>query len=185
MMLDDLRDISVRQWALAGLSFCVLMMAVALGLEHLADLAPCPLCIFQRVAVLAAALVFAIAAIHNPEGRGGAFVYGLLGLLAAGAGIGLAWRHLWLQSLPADEVPSCGPGLDYMMDMLPLQQVISQVLTASGECADISMRVFGLSLPGWTLIGFVVLALVPLGMLVSLIRPRHSGYRWMDIPPVD
>ncbi|MGO2131389.1 MAG: disulfide bond formation protein B [Halomonas sp.] len=184
-MWDELREVSVRRWALLGLAFCVLMIMVALGLEHLADLEPCPLCIFQRVAVLAAALVFAIAAIHNPEGRGGAFVYGLLGLLAAAGGIGLAWRHLWLQSLPADKVPSCGPGLDYMMDMLPLQQVISQVLTASGECADISLRFLGLSLPGWTLIGFVLLALIPLGMLLSLIRARRSGYRWMDVPPAD
>lgn len=180
-MIEELRELSVRCWALMGLAFCVLMMAVALGLEHLAGLAPCPLCVFQRVAVIAAALVFAIAALHNPEGRGGAFGYALLSLLAVAAGIGLAARHLWLQSLPADEVPSCGPPLDYMMDMLPLQQVISQVLTASGECADISMRFLGLSLPGWTLIGFVVLALAPLGMLLRLIK-RRSGYRWQGIP---
>ncbi|WP_156906457.1 disulfide bond formation protein B [Halomonas halocynthiae] len=184
-MLEDLREMSVRCWALMGLAFCILMMAVALGLEHLADLAPCSLCIFQRVAVLGAALVFAIAAIHNPEGRGGAFVYGSLGLLAAGSGVALAWRHLWLQSLPADEVPSCGPPLDYMMEMLPLQQVISQVLTASGECAVVSLRFLGLSLSGWTLVGFVVLALLPLGMLLRLIQGRRSGYRWMNTPPAD
>lgn len=185
MMWDELRDVSVRSWALIGLAFCVLMMAVALGLEHLADLEPCSLCIFQRIAVMAAGLVFAIAAIHNPAGRGGAFGYGLLGLLAAGGGIGLAWRHLWLQSLPAEDVPSCGPDLSYMMDVLPLQQVISQVLTASGECAEISLRVLGLSLPAWTLIGFVLLALIPLGMLLSLIKPRRRGYRWMEVPSGD
>lgn len=184
-MWDDLRDLSVRNWALMGLAFCVLMMAVALGLEHLADLEPCSLCIFQRVAVIAAGVVFAIAAIHNPKGRGGAVGYGLFGLLAAFSGIGLAWRHLWLQSLPADEVPSCGPGLEYMMDVLPLQQVISQVLTASGECADISLRVLGLSLPAWTLIGFVLLALIPVGMLLSLIKPHRSSYRWKEVPPGD
>lgn len=183
-MIEDLRELSVRRWALMGLAFCVLMMAVALGLEHLVGLDPCPLCIFQRVAVIAAALVFAIAAVHNPEGRGGALGYALLGLLAVAAGIGLAARHLWLQSLPADEVPSCGPPLDYMMEMLPLQQVIGQVLTASGECADIGMRFLGLSLPGWTLMGFVVLALAPLGMLLRLIRHR-SPYRWQGIPRQD
>lgn len=184
-MMEDLQTWSVRRWALLGLAFCALMMAVALGLEHLAGLAPCPLCVFQRVAVLSAALVFAIAAIHNPEGRGGALGYALLGVLAVAAGIGLAARHLWLQSLPADEVPSCGPPLDYMMEMLPLQQVISQVLTASGECADIALRFLGLSLPAWTLIGFLMLALSPLGMLLRLYRPRRSGYRWKTIPGQD
>ncbi len=172
-MTASLARLSVRQWSLAGLAFCVLMMAVALGLEHLGGLEPCPLCIFQRVAVLAAAAVFAVAALHNPRGRLGAVLYGGLGLAAVLGGIGVAARHLWLQSLPADEVPSCGPGLDYMMEIMPLQQVLAQVFTGSGECADIDFQLLGLSLPGWTLIGFIVLALVPLGLLLSACRERR------------
>jgi len=176
-MSDVLRALSVRAWSLAGLAFCALMMAVALGLEHLAGLAPCPLCIFQRVAVLAAAAVLLVAAIHNPAGRAGAVVYGLVSLSAVAAGIAVAGRHLWLQSLPADEVPSCGPGLDYMLEILPLQQVLAQVLSGSGECAEIDFLLLGISLPGWTLAGFVILALVPLGLLLAANRPR-GGYRW-------
>lgn len=166
--MTSLSRLSVRQYSLAGLAFCVLMMAVALGLEHIGGLEPCPLCIFQRVAVISAGVVFTIAAIHNPAGRAGAATYGLLGLAAVGSGIGVAWRHLWLQSLPADEVPSCGPGLDYMMDILPWREVVSMVLSGSGECAEIDFALLGVSLPGWTLIGFVVLALAPLGMLARL-----------------
>ncbi|MDR9439494.1 MAG: disulfide bond formation protein B [Halomonas sp.] len=176
-MIDDLRCLSVRDWSLAGLAFCGLMMAVALGLEHLVGLDPCPLCIFQRVAVLAAAAVFLVAAIHDPAGRVGAVLYGLLSLAAVGGGIAVAGRHLWLQSLPADEVPSCGPGLDYMMEILPLQQVLAQVLSGSGECAEIDFLLLGISLPGWTLAGFLVLALAPLGLLLAANRPRR-GYRW-------
>ncbi|MFG6177156.1 disulfide bond formation protein B [Halomonas sp. THAF12] len=176
-MIEGLREAGVRGWSLLGLGGCVLMMAVALGLEHLGGLEPCPLCIFQRVAVITAGVVFAVAALHDPKGRLGGAIYALLSLLAVSAGIGLAGRHLWLQSLPADEVPSCGPGLDYMMEVLPLQQVVSMVLSASGECAEISARFLGLSLPGWTLIGFVVLAVAPLGLLWRSLR-RRSGYRW-------
>ncbi len=170
--MSALARLSVRQWSLAGLAFCVLMMAVALGLEHLVGLEPCPLCIFQRVAVIAAGVVFAVAAIHNPAGRLGASLYGLLGLAAVGGGIGVAGRHLWLQSLPADEVPSCGPGLDYMLEVLPLQQVVDMVLSGSGECAEIDFLFLGVSLPGWTLVGFLVLALAPLGLLLSAFRER-------------
>ncbi|MCK2184415.1 disulfide bond formation protein B [Halomonas getboli] len=183
-MIDTLREARVRCWSLAGLAFCVLMMAVALGLEHIVGLEPCPLCIFQRVAVISAGVVFAVAALHDPQGRLGAALYGLLSLLAVGTGIGLAGRHLWLQSLPADQVPSCGPGLDYMLEVLPLQKVISMVLSASGECAEISARFLGLSLPGWTLIGFVVLVLVPLGLLWRSLQTRH-GYRWSGDPSQD
>ncbi|MBW5801390.1 disulfide bond formation protein B [Halomonas elongata] len=183
-MIMELENWSVRRWSLAGLAFCVLMMAVALGLEHGAGLEPCPLCIFQRVAVIAAGVVFAIAALHDPKGRAGAAIYGLLGVVAVGAGIGLAGRHLWLQSLPADQVPSCGPGLDYMMEILPLREVLATVLTGSGECAEISASLLGLSLPGWTLIGFVVLMLAPLGLLARSLRRDH-GYRWQGVPGRD
>ncbi|MBB3231088.1 disulfide bond formation protein B [Halomonas stenophila] len=183
-MIEEVRDWSVRRWGLLGLGFGVLMMAVALGLEHLAGLEPCPLCIFQRMAVIAAGLVFAVAVLHDPGGRVGAALYGLVSLLAVGTGIGLAGRHLWLQSLPADQVPSCGPGLDYMMEILPLQQVVATVLTGSGECAEVGATLLGLSLPGWTLIGFLVLGLVPLGLLARALR-RRRGYRWPGLTERD
>ena len=168
---------SLRQWSLAGLGFCVAMMAVALGLEHLVGLEPCPLCVFQRVAVIAAGLVFAVAALHGPRGTFATVAYSILAALAVLSGIAVAGRHLWLQSLPADQVPSCGPGLDYMIDVLPLQKVIASVLSGSGECAEVGATLLGLSLPGWTLIGFVVLLAVPVGMLTTL-RATTSGYRW-------
>ncbi len=161
---------AIRPTALAGVAFCVLMMAVALSLEHIVGLEPCPLCIFQRVAVIAAGLVLAVAAIHNPKGGVGRGIYGLLGLAAVGTSAFIAGRHVWLQGLPADEVPSCGPGLDYMMDILPMQEVVAMVLTGSGECAEIDFMLLGLSLPAWTLIGFLVLALAPLRMLWLAIK---------------
>ncbi|MBZ9557525.1 MULTISPECIES: disulfide bond formation protein B [unclassified Modicisalibacter] len=167
------RGISTRQWSLAGLAMCVLMMAVALALQYVAGLEPCPLCIFQRIAVLAAGAVFLVAALHGPRGRG-AVVYGLLALAAVAGGIAVAGRHVWLQSLPADQVPSCGPGLDYMLEVLPLWDVLSRVLSGSGECATIDGYWWGLTLPQWTLIGFCVLALIPLGMLVGASRGRRT-----------
>ncbi|WP_074396876.1 MULTISPECIES: disulfide bond formation protein B [unclassified Halomonas] len=161
---------SIRPAALLGVVFCIFMMAVALGLEHIGGFEPCPLCVFQRVAVIATGVVLLIAAVHNP-GRVGKVIYGILGLLSAGTGAFIAGRHIWLQSLPADEVPTCGPGLDYMMDILPMQDVVAMVLTGSGECAEIDFTLLGLSLPAWTLIGFAVLLLIPLRMIV-LARQR-------------
>ncbi len=158
------RRMTVRHWSLAGLAFCALMMAVALALQYVAGLEPCPLCIFQRVAVIVAALVFLAAAIHDPRGWGGG-VYGVLGLAAVGGGIAVAGRHVWLQSLPADQVPSCGPGLDYMVEVLPMWDVLSRVLSGSGECAAIEGAWLGVTLPQWTLVGFVVLSLVPIVLI--------------------
>ncbi|MEO6698860.1 MAG: disulfide bond formation protein B [Paraperlucidibaca sp.] len=132
----------------------VIAMAAALYLQHYQDLEPCPLCVFQRVAVIAFGIVSLLACLHNRQ-RLGRRIYAVLAALAGGAGIVVAGRHVWLQHLPADQVPSCGPGLDYWLEALPLQQVINQVFQGSGECAVVDWTLLGLSLPEWTLLMFI------------------------------
>lgn len=135
---------------------CVALMAWALWLQYHEGLDPCPLCIFQRVAVSAAGVIFLIAFIHNP-GRTGAWVYAVLILIAASAGAAFAGRQIWLQSLPKDQVPACGMGLNYMLDSFPLVDVIKKVFAGSGECAEKAWELFGLSIAGWTFVFFVAM----------------------------
>ncbi len=139
-----------------GFVVCAMMMAYAYYQQFTVGLDPCPLCIFQRVGVVAVALVFLTAAVHNP-GRVGARVYGALVALAALGGGAVAARHVWLQSLPPDQVPECGPGLDYMLDAFPLSDTLRIVFTGSGECAEVTWTFVGLSMPAWVLIWFVIL----------------------------
>ena len=149
---------SRRLLNLAGFLACAGMMAYALYAEHVLMLMPCPLCVFQRMAVIALGIFFLIAAIHNPAGRG-RFAYLVLVALAAGAGIGVAGRHVWLQNLPADQVPSCGPGFDYIIDSFPLAEALQLIFTGSGECATIDWQFLGLSMPAWVVIGVSVIGL--------------------------
>ena len=130
-------------------------MGYAFYLQYVMDLEPCPLCMFQRVALTAMGIVFLIAAIHRPA-RGGAWTYAAIQFLIGGAGIALALRHLWIQSLPADQVPACGMGIGYMLETLPFFDVVERTLKGSGECAKVDL-VLGLSIPAWTLALFVVL----------------------------
>ncbi|MGD8175174.1 disulfide bond formation protein B [Marinimicrobium sp. ARAG 43.8] len=139
----------------------VFMMGVALYMEHGMGLEPCPLCISQRIFVILAGVWALLAFLHHP-GRIGRRVYGLLGLLSAAAGAAVSARQLWLQSLPEDQVPACGPGLDYMLDAFPLLDVLRAMLAGDGNCAEVSWSLFGISIPGWTLIGFLVLGLAHL-----------------------
>jgi len=108
----------------------------------------------QRIAVIACGVVFLVGAIHNP-GRVGAIVYSLLVILCAGTGAAIAARHVWLQTLPPDQVPACGPGLSYMLETLPFRDVLATVFKGSGECAAIDWRFLELTIPGWTLVFFV------------------------------
>lgn len=139
----------------AGFLSCAGMMAYALYAEHVLYLMPCPLCIFERVAVISLGIIFLIATLHNPDGTGRRVYTGLVAL-AAGAGVGIAGWHVRLQNLPADEVPSCGPGLNYMLDAFPLGEALKMVFYGSGECASIDWQLLGLSMPAWVLIAVTV-----------------------------
>jgi len=139
-----------------GAAICAGLLGFGLYLQYVDGQDPCPLCIFQRVAFIALGSVFLVAALHGP-GRVGAIVYAVLGLLAAGIGAALAGRHVWLQNLPADQVPACGPGLSYMMERYPVMRMLEKVLTGSGECAEAGWRFLGLTIAGWSLIWFILL----------------------------
>lgn len=131
---------------------------------------PCPLCIFQRVAMAAVAVFGLAGALHNPRGRTGRAVWGLLAFLAAGIGAAIAARHVWLQHLPPERVPACGPGLSYMVESMPSYlDVVKKVLAGSGECAEVNWTFLGFSMPEWTLLLFVLLAV---GALAAGFRRR-------------
>lgn len=138
----------------------IMGMAFALYLEHVQGLEPCPLCVFQRLGLIGLGVVSLIAFLHNPISTAFKRGYALLGSLAILWSTAVAARHVWLQHLPPDQVPSCGPGLDYWVNTLPLKSVFEQVLTGSGECAKVDWTFLGQSLPVWSLLFFAVLTLV-------------------------
>ena len=148
--------VSRRLFNLGGFAVCAALLGYALYSQYHGGLDPCPLCIFQRVGVLAVGVVFLLAGLHNP-GRLGSRVYGVLLALAALAGASVSARHVWIQSLPADQVPECGPSLDYMLHAFPFGDTLKMVFTGSGECAQVTWRLFGLSMPAWVLLCFVAL----------------------------
>ena len=153
---------------LGGFLACAAMMGFALYAEYVLYLDPCPLCVFQRVAVILLGLIFLAAAIHNPQGAG-RYVYTVLLAVAALFGIGVAGWHLRMQSLPADEVPTCGPGLDYILDNNTFGDALAIVFTGSGSCADVVWQFLGLSMPAWVLICLV--GLLGVGLLANLRKP--------------
>ncbi len=143
---------------------CFGYIVVALAMEHLLGLEPCPLCILQRVAVIACGLVALVAVLHAPMQKG-MNLYRMLFILVALIGAAISIRHLWLQSLPADQVPACGPGLDYLLDVFPVTEVLTMVLSGDGSCAEVSWSFLGLTIPGWTLIAFLILIAIAAFMI--------------------
>ncbi len=143
-----------RTLNIAGALICAAMMGFALYSQHVLLLDPCPLCILQRIAVILLGIVFLLAALHNPGKIGGRIYSFLVGLIVI-AGAGVAAWHVRLQNLPADEIPSCGPGLEYMVENFPLRDALGMIFKGSGECAEVAWRFLGLSMPAWVVIGLV------------------------------
>lgn len=121
-------------------------------------LVPCPLCITQRAFIDLIGLVALVAFIHNP-GQTGQRLYAIAGVIAALGGAYFAHHQQWLQSLPADQVPACGPTLAYMLEVFPLVDAFRLLLQGDGSCAEIH-KILGLSIPTWTLIAFIGLAFI-------------------------
>jgi disulfide bond formation protein DsbB len=163
---------SARRGNLLGFLACACLLAYAYYAQLVMHLEPCPLCIFQRVGVFALGVVFLVAALHDPAAFGRR-MYALLVSLAALATIGVALRHLYIQSLPPDAVPACGASLDFMLKIASsygeVLGVLVKVLTGSGECAKVTWEFLGLAMPAWVLISAVVLG--GFGLWVNL---RHQ-----------
>ena len=148
----------------------VAMLFARVFLEEYLDLEACPLCMTQRVFVVAWGVFALIAVLHNPRGWGNR-VYAALCALAAIIGGAVAGRHVWLQHLPEDQVPACGPSLEYMLETLPFTETLNLVLMGDGNCAMTMWTFMGLSIPEQTLILFVVTTLVCLWQMIR----RYPG----------
>ena len=149
MTIPDTRVLNI-----AGFIICSGLMGYALYAQHQLVLEPCPLCILQRFAIIGLGILFLISGLHNSSGAA-RYVYAALIAIAMVLGSLVAGRHVWLQMIPEDQVPACGPGLDYMWENFPLADVINMVFRGSGECATIDWQFLGLSMPAWVLIAIL------------------------------
>jgi disulfide bond formation protein DsbB len=149
-----LARIHPRSIYLAIFLACGGLMAYGLYLQHVEHLEPCPLCILQRYAFIATGVIALIAGLHNP-GRIGRVVYGFLLVVASAAGAIVAGRQSWLQHNPP-VVNECGPDLSYMIESFPLADVLPKVFKGEGDCAKVTWRFLGLSIPEWALVWFAI-----------------------------
>ena len=137
--------------ALGSISMILFAMIVV---QYFLELEPCALCISQRIAFLTMGIISLLAFIHGPK-KLGQQIYASVGALATIVGGSISARHMWIQSLPADEQPLCGPGLGYMFETRPIFDALSLLLKGDGNCADVLLRFLGLTIPGWTLVAFI------------------------------
>ena len=146
-----------RIWFFVGFVSCISMLGTGAYLQFVEHLEPCPLCISQRIGLLAVGVLMLIAALHNP-GIAGIKRYAIAGAILASIGGSISIRHIWIQHLPPDQVPECGPGLEYVFENFPLAETIKLMLSGTGDCAIVDWTLLGFSIPELTLLAFLGLA---------------------------
>ena len=143
-----------RKFFIVIFTICIGLLIFGLYLEHVHGLEACPLCIFQRIAYTVIIFIALIGAIHNPRNLL-QIIYKLLVVISSITGAAIAGRQIWLQHLPPELVPECGPSLDYMFNVFPFREALKMIFTGSGECAEVKWRFIGLSIAEWSLIMFI------------------------------
>ncbi len=149
------RDIPVRAW-FATLALGTLgLVVVGMELQQLCRLAPCPLCIFQRVLYIAIGLV-ALAGVLLPGGR---LLWSALIAALAAAGVAVAGYQTWMQAFPhlATECGYSDPSLiERLVDWLGMQW--PGLFLATGFCTSREWEFLGLSMANWSLVVFFGIA---------------------------
>lgn len=150
--------LSLKNLSLIGFITCIALLASAYFFEYQMELEPCPMCIMQRIATL----MVAIGCLFSWLFHANTIllkVSSVWTLLSSFFGIYLSNHHRWLQSLPEDQVPACGPSLEYMVDALPINEIITVLLRGNGNCAEVSWSFLSLSMPAWLLVFFIGFAI--------------------------
>lgn len=165
-----------RLFYLSLFIICLSLLGFGIYLEHVKGLDPCPLCAFQRITYIAIAAVALIGAIHNPKNIF-RIVYNTLLMILALVGVGIAGRQTWLQHLPPELVPECGPGLEYMLEVFPFGQAIKMIFSGSGECAEVQWQFIGLSIAEWSLVCFVSITIATF-LATFMLKPERRLFNF-------
>jgi protein dithiol:quinone oxidoreductase len=155
-----------------GLFFSIGLVAFSLYLQFHQGLEPCPLCLVQRGLVILLGLLCGIGIFFTPAQRLARWTYAGIITLIALIGAASTLRKIWLEQLPSEKIPPCGPGLQYMLDHLPFHQTLKVLLMGSGDCSKMEWQFLGIALSGWTLLAFLVFIGLGLWQII-----RYSSLR--------
>ncbi len=161
-----------------GLFLMLLGLGIALYYQFFQGFEPCSLCVFQRVAYIAYGLIALIAIIHNPTSWGARF-YAFFQIPVLIAGLSVALRQVYLQDLPAGQVATCGPGLNFLLQEFSLSHVAQVVWAGSSDCAIVTWRFWGLSMASWSAVLFAVLLILAIFTLLknyAIVKSKKKGH---------
>ena len=167
--------LSATRWIdLLTFFLCVLVLVTAVYLQYKVGIVPCPLCIIQRFIITLLGLLFLMGALFNFEAVTRCFLHTLTFLFAV-AGAVVASRQLWLEHFPSDQLISCQAAIAQYSTSIYFHKIIELFFQGTSNCGSGTWHFLNLSIPGWTLIIFIVLAAISLRQ-VYINRRKHKRH---------
>jgi disulfide bond formation protein DsbB len=157
---------TTRSFYLLGLIIICSVLSTSLYFQYVDGILPCPLCTLQRITFVLLGSVF-LAGLLLPNKRRGRFITNTLATFIALIGIGLAGRQVWLQHFPSANSNECGVSLQYMMQVLPLQEVVQKIFQGTAECTQRGWEFLSLNMAEWALICFSGFFLLSIYLLIK------------------
>jgi disulfide bond formation protein DsbB len=145
------RAVPQRVWFIILALGCFGLVAAGMVLQDIYRLAPCPLCIFQRVLYLVVGTLALLGVLAPVAGR---FLGGAVFVVALGGFVTAAYQT-WMQAFPeqATECSYTDPNLiERLVDWLGMQW--PDWFLATGFCTSREWELFGLSLANWSCVVF-------------------------------
>ncbi len=142
----------------------------SLFFEHFIGLKPCPLCIMQRIAMFLLTC-FLLVKVLVKSNRA-QFVCCCLAFAATELGFFIAARQVYLQSLPEDKIPACGPSLEMLYKYFPVNDLLHALFYGTGDCAKIDWTFLGMSMAFWSFVAFFGFSVC---LLLELIKRIQSN----------
>lgn len=137
----------------------VAILGMGFYLEYFDGIVPCPLCTLQRMCFGALGILFLLG-IFLHRRRLATVIINLLSILFSIAGVLLSGRQIWIQYYPSAENGECGVSLQYMLQVLPLQDVANKIFSGSAECTQRGWELLGMNIPEWSLVFFIAFGLI-------------------------
>lgn len=160
-----MKKLSLRTLYFMGFILTASLLCITFYLENFDGFVPCPLCILQRIILVLLGIVFLMGMLFAVK-RLGNMLLSLLASVFALIGIFLSGRQVWLQHMPPDKNADCGANLQYLIHVLPFDQVLAKILHGTAECAQKGWEFLQLSLAEWSLICFIGFFILSLFLII-------------------
>lgn len=145
--------LTLRKLSILGFSICASVLIGAVIIERFYAVAPCPMCMLQRIVFACLGIIFLIGSLVTFKSILRYF-YSISILFFAAIGFAIAIKQFWLQYFAPPQHVSCSASLERLIELYPILDALKIALHGSPECAKIDFTVFTISIAGWSVIIF-------------------------------